>query len=116
VGTRNSLALLAQCGSIALSVWLAATAAQILWASDATLVARFEGAAYEDIFGFDFWRTWAIIATAQGVALGLGWLSLRTNAMRTRVLVLIAIFGLASAFAYAAFAHEQALWSSYTGK
>ena len=116
MATRTAIAPLALIVSFALTLALSVQALQTLSTPDAVLVSRFQGAAYEDIFGFGFWPTWSVLAFTQGVALAFGWLSLRGHWLRKFVPILLGAFVLASIIGYEEFAREHGMWSSYTGR
>ena len=80
--------------------------------SDADLLATFNGAAYEDIFGFGFWASWLLLAGVEAGLLFGAWLLVPARQLRAMVAVILAIFISSSALNYRAFAREQSLWFS----
>jgi hypothetical protein len=68
--------ILAVTGSLGLSLWLALGAYYRVQLTDAALRSRFQGAAFEDVFGFGFWPAWLLLVAAQAVVLTIAWLHL----------------------------------------
>jgi hypothetical protein len=98
--------------SAGLSLVIFKDARGVMSTADEALIARFQGAAYEDIFGFGFWPTWGITAVIQ-IAIAAGsWALLRKSRLRYRVSIplLVLAFAVASVLEYRAFLLEETLW------
>jgi hypothetical protein len=87
-------------------------ALRVAGSSNAELVTRFNGAAFEDIFGFGFWFHWALFFVVEAAALTLVWLLAVTNWRRYLVPILLAAFAGTSLLGYQSFSREYALWST----
>lgn len=83
------------------------------FSSDEVLTARFKGAAFEDIFGFGFWPTWALVTLVELTALIAVWHLLRPRRARYVALILLLAFTAASVADYQAYQRVQALWIAY---
>src|SRR5688572_31023520 len=93
---RSLVALLAACASGVISVLLGSAAWRAFATTDAELIARFRGSAYEDAFGFGFWPTWLLVLLAQAALLALAWRFLVPRARRVVLPLLLAAFAVAS--------------------
>jgi hypothetical protein len=94
------------------SVALLLDALRVAGSSNAELVTKFNGAAFEDIFGFGFWLHWALLFVVEAAALTLVWSLAKTNWLRYLVPILLAAFAVTSLLGYQSFGREYALWST----
>jgi hypothetical protein len=108
--TRMFLTLLSCGPALALTVFWLQDSLRIAASSDAALVARFQGAAPEDIFGFGFWPTWTLFALVESGLLTGAWFLLRKHWFRHIVSLLVVAFVVASVFGYHSYHRELELW------
>jgi ABC-type Mn2+/Zn2+ transport system permease subunit len=104
-------AVLSLC-SIALTSVLVQDWLRVSYSSDAQLLSRFRGAAFEDVFGFGFWFSWTGIAALELLLLSTAWTIARRQPYRYVAVVLVFAFAIASLANYQSFSREQQLWSS----
>ena len=90
---------------VALAEWI-----RIHSKSDAQLLAQFQGAAWEDIFGFGFWVTVAVLAVFEFLLLAALLAIARDTRLRLVVVLLAALSITSFAMFYFANAREDALW------
>jgi hypothetical protein len=109
VGFPLLLALLLV-ASIGLTLVLLLDAQRILFSTDEALIAKFRGAAFEDIFGFGFWPAWGLVALGQFAILAGSWLLVQTRRTRYVVLALLSAFAIATTLEFYAFQRQHTLW------
>lgn len=96
--------------AVLISFPLLQDALRVSASSDAELVARFEGAAFEDVFGFGFWVFWGVLAVVEFLALVLCWLLARNHPLRYSAVLPLIVFLGATIMGYRAYVHEYSLW------
>ncbi len=111
---RPFFAILTGGASLALTLAWFAESLQLPVSSDAELVTMFSGAAFEDIFGFGFFLTLAVVALLQFALLGGCWLLLRNHRARTLIPLLVLAFTLAAFFSFHSYQRQYGLWSGQT--
>jgi hypothetical protein len=87
---------------------------RIMRSSDAELLSRFNGAGFEDVFGFGFWTFWGLLAIIELAAvLGLSYVARGNKPRRLISVALLAFVGM-SAFGVWTHTREYALWEAHT--
>jgi hypothetical protein len=71
----------------------------------------FEGRAFEDIFGFGFWFSWAVLLVIETAVLGAAWFTSRAAGVRHLVLLPAGAFLLASVLSYVSYQRVYQLYS-----
>ena len=110
--SRSAVAAVLCFASALLSMLLLQHSLAVSASSDAQLLERFRGAAFEDVAGFGFWPTLVVTALVQAALFSGSWLLLRGYSSRRFVFLLAVIFVVVSALEYSAFQREVQVWSS----
>lgn len=98
---------------LVLSAALSLDALRVIQSSDAELLKAFEGAAYEDVFGFGFWPFWVPVALLQVIAAVSVYRVARANSLRHLGSAMLAAFVVAWVLSYATYSREHALWQTF---
>jgi hypothetical protein len=110
--TRKFVAA-ACCGAaLAITLALLVEARSISTTSDEALVLGFHGAAYEDIFGFGFWPTWALISLVVLPLLLSSWVLIRMRLFRSVILLVLVGFAATTVFSHNSYSREEKLWAT----
>ncbi|HEY1286805.1 MAG TPA: hypothetical protein VGF58_00660 [Burkholderiales bacterium] len=78
--------------------------------SESQLIAGFYDMAFEDVFGFGYWFSWAIFAFLEAAAIAGGWLVARRHLLRYSLLLPLAVFTAVTLYSYDSYMLEYSLW------